>query len=202
MVIGITGRIGSGKTEIARIFKRNGFKIIDVDQMGHNLLRNEEIKKNIKETYGDYPFTKRGIDRKKLSKIVFRDKRTLYGFNAIMHPPLIRELRSIVENQPDTSHLVVDCALIFEWGIEKLFDSIILVKCNEEKIIERMVKTGRTEDEVRRILSVQLPDEEKLDKADFVIENNGDLSQLEKKTTDMIKDSLIQTSHKGKTECR
>jgi dephospho-CoA kinase len=186
MVIGITGRIGSGKTKVARIFEKIGFTLIDVDRMGHNLLENEDIKRNIQETFGDSPFKNGIIDRKSLGDIVFKDRETLHVFNLIVHPPLIGKLTSTIEKRHNTSHLVVDCALIFEWGIEKIFDYIVLVKCNEKRIIERMKKAGRTEDEVRRILSVQLPDEEILKRTDFVIENNGDLTELERKTMDII----------------
>ncbi len=186
MVIGITGRIGSGKSEVARIFQKNGFTLIDVDQMGHNLLENEKIKRKIKEMFGNSPFKDGKIDKKGLGEIVFKDKDILYLFNLIVHPPLIRELVTIVEEQRNIARLVVDCALIFEWGIEKLFDYVVLVKCNEEKIIERMVKVGRTEEETKTILSVQLPDKEKLKKADFVIDNNGRLSELKKKTMQIL----------------
>ena len=186
MVIGITGRIGSGKSEVARIFQKNGFTLIDVDQMGYNLLENEKIKRKIKEMFGNSPFKDVKIDKKGLGEIVFKDKDILYLFNLIVHPPLIRELVTIVEEQRNIARLVVDCALIFEWGIEKLFDYVVLVKCNEEKIIERMVKVGRTEEETKTILSVQLPDKEKLKKADFVIDNNGRLSELKKKTMQIL----------------
>ncbi|OYD15064.1 dephospho-CoA kinase [candidate division WOR-3 bacterium JGI_Cruoil_03_44_89] len=186
MVIGITGRMGSGKTAVAGIFEKNGFTLVDADGMGHNLLEREDIKKKIRETFGDSPFKRGKIDRKKLGDILFKDGENLHVFNSFVHPPLIRELTNTIEKRRNTTHLVVDCALIFEWGIEKLFDYIVLVECSDERIIERMTKAGRTEDEVRRILSVQLADGEKLKRAHFIIENKGDLSELEKKTTEII----------------
>ncbi len=186
MVIGITGNIGTGKTEVSRIFQNCGFILIDVDEMGHILLEREEIKGKIKETFGDCPFARDRIDRTILGKIAFTNRENLCKFNSIVHPSLVSDLRDIIKNRGKKSNLVVDCALIFQWRIEKLFDYIVLVRCGEQKIIERMSKTGKDEDYVRRILSLQQPDEDKVKNADFTLKNNGDLLELEKKTMDII----------------
>jgi len=186
MVIGITGNIGSGKTEVSRIFQNYGFILIDVDAMGHILLEREEIKKKIKETFGDCPFARDKIDRTILGKIVFTNNENLCKFNSIVHPSLVSELRDIIKNRGKKSNLLVHCALIFKWKIEKLFDNKVLVRCGEQKIIERMSKTGKDKDYVRRILSLQQSDEDEVKKADFILKNNGDLLKLEKKTINII----------------
>ena len=192
MVVGITGRIGSGKTEVARIFETNGFTIVDVDRMGHKLLERDDIKKSIRDTFGNAPFIEGRINRKLLSEIVSINKDTIKTYNSIIHPPLVQELKNLINKQGKTSLVAVDCALIFEWGVEELFDYIILVKCNEDKRIQRAVKDGKSEEFVRRILSVQLSDSEKLKRIDFVIENKGDLLALEKKTREIISSLPLQ----------
>ncbi|MCK4257124.1 dephospho-CoA kinase, partial [candidate division WOR-3 bacterium] len=191
MVVGITGRIGSGKTEVAQIFKKNGFTSVDVDRMGHKLLERDDIKKSIIDTFGNLPFIEGSIDRKHLGEIVLTNKDKIKIYDSIIHPPLIQELRNLIKKQGKTSLLAVDCALIFEWGVEELFDYIILVKSDEEKCIQRAVKNGKSEKFVRRILSVQLTDEKRLEKVDFIIENNNGLSELQKKTMNIITSLLF-----------
>ncbi len=192
MVVGITGRIGSGKTEVTRIFKKNGFTTVDVDRMGHKFLERDDIKKSIRDTFGNAPLIEGRINRKLLSEIVSKNKDTIKTYNSIIHPPLVQELKNLINKQGKTSLVAVDCALIFEWGVEELFDYIILVKCNEDKRIQRAVKDGKSEEFVRRILSVQLSDSEKLKRIDFVIENKGDLLALEKKTREIISSLPLQ----------
>lgn len=182
MIIGITGRIGSGKSEVSRIFQRAGWTLIDVDKMGHRLLLQDNIKRGIRETFGEKPFKDSEIDRKRVGKIVFRDRERLSLFNSIVHPPLIKELTALIKRQPRTSLVVVDCALIFKWEIEELFDHIVLIKADEEKILKRMTKAERDVEDVRRILSLQIDKERD---GDFVIENNGSLSKLKKKAEEI-----------------
>ncbi|MCK4328626.1 dephospho-CoA kinase [candidate division WOR-3 bacterium] len=191
MVVGITGRIGSGKTEVARIFETNGFTIVDVDRMGHKLLERDDIKKSIRDTFGNAPFIEGRINRKLLSEIISKNKDTIKTYNSIIHPPLVQELKNLINKQGKTSLVAVDCALIFEWGVEELFNYIILVKSDEDKCIQRAVKNGKSEKFVRRILSVQLTDEKRLEKVDFIIENNNGLSELQKKTMNIITSLLF-----------
>ncbi|MCK4595655.1 dephospho-CoA kinase [candidate division WOR-3 bacterium] len=187
MVVGITGRIGSGKTEVARIFETNGFTIVDVDRMGHKLLKRDDIKKSIRDTFGNAPFIEGRINRKLLSEIVSKNKDTIKTYNSIIYPPLVQELKNLIKKQGKTSLAAVDCALIFEWGIVELFDYIILVKSDEDKCIQRAVKDGKSERFVRRMLSVQLSNEEVIKKVDYVIENIGSLAKLKKNIRNIIK---------------
>jgi len=187
MVVAITGRIGSGKTEVARIFETNGFTIVDVDRMGHKLLERDDIKKMVRDAFGNAPFIEGRINRKLLSEIVLKNKDTIKTYNSIIHPSLVQELKNLINKQEKTSLMAVDCALIFEWGVEELFDYIILIKCDEEKCIQRAVKDGKSEEFVRRILSVQLSNEEVIKKVDYVIENIDSLAKLKKNIRNIIK---------------
>ncbi|MCD6318956.1 dephospho-CoA kinase [Candidatus Aerophobetes bacterium] len=110
--------------------------------------------------------------------MVFKDKEKLKKLNSILHP-LIGQVVSEKVKSSNKEVVVVEAALIFEAGWESIMDKIVVVNCSKDKQIERIRKsTSLTMDEIEAIMRAQLPSQEKISRADFVLENDGDLNHL------------------------
>lgn len=198
MIIAITGAMGSGKSTVANLFSRiSGYafgtkqwsaEIIDVDKLGWEILKEETIKEKILTSFGNRVLSDNKeearlvIDRKKLGRIVFGNRNKKRILDNLVHPLLLRKLKnrinSLTPKLPNSKTVVVDCALIYKWKIEDWFDKIILVKADYNLRIKRLIDSGYKKEDALNYIQGQDFQE---GKADFIIENNGDLTDLENK---------------------
>ena len=190
MIIGITGPIGSGKTTVAKLFSRRHFSRIDADEIGHELLKNSQIKNKIIKEFGNEILDNRKtIDRNKLGNIVFNDDRKLKKLNSIMHLTIINEIKNQIKKIKtkcgDNVKIIIDAPLLFETKTEYVVDKIVVVKTSNKKIIKRNKKFPK--EQIEKILKAQMPLEDKIKRADFVIENNRNFSHIEKKVMEITK---------------
>jgi dephospho-CoA kinase len=184
IVVGLTGNIASGKSSVGTILAEHGFSVIEADRIGWKLLNDPDVAEEILLAFGNVR-KNGGIDRKKLGDIVFANSKNLKTLNSIMHPPLLKELKNQIEkSQADIT--VVNAALIFEWGIEQWFDTIVLVTCSRDKKLERLAAKGLTREQALQRLRSQIPEAKKAPRSDFTIENNGTLEELREKTLEVI----------------
>lgn len=180
MIIGITGIFGSGKSTVTSIFAKHGYKIINVDKVGHKLLDEKQIKSKIIKEFGDV-LTKNKVERRKLKDIVFYNHKKLNKLNKIVHPYLIKEVKRLIKN---SKKAVVDAALLIELKLNTHVDKVVLVKINRSSAIKRVLKKNKyTKKEIENILKSQLPQDKKLKYADFVVDNNKPLSSVRKQVT-------------------
>jgi dephospho-CoA kinase len=209
MIIGITGSIGSGKTTAAKIFSKCHFTRIDADETGHNLIKKSSLayKKIIKEFGNEILDKDKNIDRKKLGNVVFEDNKKLNILNSIMHPMIIQKVKNKIKKIKtrcgNNAKIVVDAPLLLETSYrnnvsvelknkkflsktKNLVDKIVVVKSSKKNIIKRLNKKYSKE-KIEKILNAQMPLGEKLEYADFVIENNKDLKHLENQVNHVIK---------------
>ena len=180
MILGITGLIGSGKTTAANLFKKYGFEVINADELYHKLSKpNKIIHKKIVEEFGNKILNKdKTINRDKLREIVFSDNKKLKKLNSITHPIIISEIKKLIKKNKN-KNFIVDAPLLLESNAKNLVDKIIVVKCDDEIRIRRLLKKGNlTKEEIKNITKSQMPTKEKLKYADFVVENSGDLKDL------------------------
>lgn len=195
MILGITGSIGSGKTTVARLFSRHDFKIIDADEIAHKLQKSPSIYKKLREFFGDGILDKNmEIDRSRLGDIAFSSHKKLKKLNSIMHPAIIREINqqknSIKENF--SANIIIDAPLMLEVLIENdekakaLVDKVVLVKADKKDILKRL-KGKYPREKLERILSMQMPLEEKLKYSDFVIDNSRDIGYLKEQVKGILK---------------
>jgi len=175
-IIGITGGIASGKSIVAEFFIHKNIPVIDADKIGHEILRNESIKNQIILCFGDSILKDGDIDRKKLGKIVFHDMQKLHELNAIVHPPLIKEILKSIDGNPKPM-IVIDAALLLQWNMNEICSYVILVMASEQTRIERLMQhTNLSYEEAQERIRAQqeFSDED----VDFIIKNNDSIEDL------------------------
>lgn len=182
MVIGVTGCPGSGKSILASVIAEQGWILVDADDLGREVVENDSsILSELVQAFGqDIIDSDSNLNRHLVARRAFADSEKNQVLNDIVHPALIDRLKSrINELQAEKAHVVVDCALIFEWEIESLFDVVVCVQAHEHIRRERIIKRdGRSSDEVDGIFSAQLSESEKVHRADIVLANNGSIDRI------------------------
>ena len=189
LVLGVTGGIACGKSEVGTILSALGFQVLDTDAVAHEImLPGKAAYDRIVEYFGSGILDESGeIDRKKLGKLVFGDTRNLEALNGFVHPSVCREYRKwLADKKRDGSRLAVIIPLLFEVGEEAGWDAIICVSSSTRKIVERLKMRGFSESEARIRIRSQMPLEEKIERADYVIRNNGSLGDLKESTADVV----------------
>ena len=178
MIIGLTGGIGSGKSTVSKYLKENGYTVIDADKISRDLTREgEELYFQLIETFGDV-----AKDRKALGRLVFNDKEKKELLEEIVTKKVISEIEKMIIKAKDD--IVLDAPLLFETGMNKRCDKVILVTSSIENRIKRVVERDHlSEEEVLSRINNQMKDEDK--KADVVIENDGTLEELYSKIKDI-----------------
>ena len=183
MVIGLTGSIGTGKSEAARRLEVLGASIISADQVGHEAYTpNTEAWEQVVAAFGDGILQDDGeIDRRKLGAVVFSDPGQLEKLNQIMHPRMARMVADKIEELRDqgVEVVVVEAALLFEAGWDSLVEEVWVTDSTEQVVIERLKqRNGMSEEEARKRIDSQMGRTERLERSDYVIENSGDMATL------------------------
>jgi dephospho-CoA kinase len=176
MVIGVTGNTGTGKSEICKLFEKWGAHLISCDELGWEVLKELLIIKEIKKQFEEV-IENGKVNKEKLSSIVFRDQDKLKQLNEIVHPELLKKLKSSI-GTARKQIIVVDAALIFEWRIENWFDFIILLTSTPEDKHKRLKAQGISEKIINGRLNSQGDSNRFIKFSDFIIENDGDLESL------------------------
>ncbi len=183
MILGLTGGIACGKTTISNMFKKFGIEVVDADVVAREVLELPEVLKEIRETYGDIIFEKDRLDRKRMRDIIFSSKDNIKKLNLIVHPKVIKIFQDEYNKNKSKEEIVVfDIPLLFEVGLEKFCNKILVVYVGEEIQIERIMKRdGSSRELAKKIIDAQMNLAEKIKLADFTIENSGTIDELEKK---------------------
>ena len=182
--IGMTGGIGSVKNQVADIFNQLGFYTIDSDISSRKVMeKGEAAYEKIVSFFGSDILDKNGsILRKKLGDIVFNDKAKLKTLENIVHPAIYeyeRKERSKIYGKDDKAVVITHAALIIESGSIDKYDALIVISCPDELQVERVMQRDNfSEEKARNIVSHQMPNEERLKYADFIIDNSSTLDDL------------------------
>ena len=182
-LIGLTGSPGTGKSAVAELLAAKGAAVISGDELGRRVLRVfPELKDALRARYGYEIFTARGaLKRRALGRIVFTQEGEAAWLNALMFPKIYELLQRDIQKHCKNHRVIVfDAAMIFEWGIEKEFDSIWVVTAPEELANVRLGSSGRlSPNEIRMRMQAQLSPEEKTRRADVVLPNTGNRKLLQ-----------------------
>ncbi len=192
IIIGLTGNIASGKSAVSKFLKKLGADVIDVDQLAKKIQSQNinDIIDKMEDVFGKEVVSNGHVNRKKLGSIVFSDKEKLSKLNKIMIPVMTEVVKKIIEEKraSGVKVLVVDAAILFEANWDKIVDTVWVVYIPKKLQLERLMKReniGRGE-ALRRIES-QMSISEKIKKADVVIDNSGDFSQMESRILELWK---------------
>ena len=183
LVIGLTGGIGTGKSEAARQLEELGALIISADQVGHEAYTvNTEAWEQVVATFGNGILQDdKEIDRRKLGSIVFSDPSQLKKLNQIMHPRMARIVSDKIEafRGQGVDTVVVEAALLFEAGWDSLVEEVWVTDAPEDIIIGRLrERNGLSEEEAKKRINSQMDRMERIGRSDFVINNSGDMAEL------------------------
>ena len=187
ILIGITGGIACGKTEVTNIFREKGAVVLSGDRIGKAVVeKNRRILKELVRTFGHEILNKKGgLNRRRLGEIAFASQKSKEKLNRMVHPYLLNELRRKIEGLGKKHHrgmVVIDAALIVEWGLQKELDYLIFVQSKREDKIKRLREMkGYSRREALDRINSQLPETTKRKLADFIIKNDKGLTELKEK---------------------
>ena len=201
MVIGLTGGIGTGKSTVSQILRNKGFSVIDLDVISHKVIEFPSVVEKIVRNFGKEVLENnennndgnRTVSREKLAKIIFSDREKRFTLNSIMHPEILRIMhKKILEceskNEKENKIIFVEIQLLFEVQWEKEFDYILLVAAKRDIQVRRVLERDkRSEKEAWDIINSQMSLDEKRGKSDFVIENDGNIDDLNRKVDKFLK---------------
>ena len=201
MVIGLTGGIGTGKSTVSQILRNKGFSVIDLDVISHKVIEFPSVVEKIVKNFGKEVLENnennndgnRTVSREKLGKIIFSDREKRFTLNYIMHPEILRIMhKKILEceskNEKENKIIFVEIQLLFEVQWEKEFDYILLVAAKRDIQVRRVLERDkRSEKEAWNIINSQMSLDEKRGKSDFVIENDGNIDDLNRKVDKFLK---------------
>jgi dephospho-CoA kinase len=184
MLIGITGQIGSGKTEVAKIFKKKGAHVISADKIGKDVVeKDQSVLEMLVSVFGENILTPSGkLRRRKLGEMALASEKNKRKLNRIVHPYLLKELSHQAKSASKKNKIVIiDAALLIDWGWDKKVDITILVHAGDKIKVARLVEKGYSKKEARMRLKSQLKYRILRSRADIIIFNNKSLDDLKKR---------------------
>jgi dephospho-CoA kinase len=177
-VIGILGGVGAGKSTVAREFVAQGCRLVDADAIGHELLRREDIRRQVLARWGQAVATADGeVDRKALAAVVFADPAELAALNAALHPSIRREMEQQIaqaQADPAAAGAVVDAAVLLEAGWDDLCTDLVFVAVSDRERAERVLaQRGWDGTEWQRREKSQISLDKKADRCNYVMDNRS-----------------------------
>ena len=188
--VAITGGIGTGKTTISSMFSDKGIPVFNSDEIAKEIMNTNSLLKNeIVTAFGDKAYDKNKLNKEYLSDVIFNNETLLKKINSIVHPYVAEEFNSWIQEQ-NSKYIIYESAIIFENQAEDFFDKIICVTASEEEVISRIMKRNDfSVDKIKSIINKQLPNDAKIQKSDYVIENIN-ISKLSDKVLEIHNDIM------------
>lgn len=182
--IAITGNIGSGKTTFSKLIEEAGFTVIYADELSKRILaEDKKVREKIIKLFGKSAFPDGRPDKKFLAEKVFGNPDNLAKLESILHPEVIKQSIELMDENLSKKDIVfIEAALIYEADMEKYFDYVVLITAPREIRLKRKILSGNfSEQEFLKREEMQIPEEEKRKRADFIFDNNSSIELLESK---------------------
>lgn len=179
--VGLTGGIGSGKSEVARLLAERGAVVVDADELAREAVApgTEGLAAVVREFGSEVLAEDGSLDRARLGRVVFGDDSRRRALEAIVHPYVARRREEIARQAPPGSVMVYDVPLLVENGLQDDFDVVVVVDAADETRLRRLVAArGMPEADARARMAAQCSRGERLAVADVVVANDGDLAAL------------------------
>ena len=182
LVVGLTGNIGCGKSSLSELLMSKNIDVIDADIISREIMYDKELLETIFYEFGTEIKNNDGtLNRKKLGNIVFNDDDMLMKLNSITHPAIKRKIndRIIDISNQGKNIVVIDAALLIEGKFLDLVDKLVVITCNEEVQLNRVVnRDNMTKEEALKRINSQMKQDEKIKYADYIIDNTKDMNNL------------------------
>jgi len=180
MLLGLTGSIGCGKSTALKYFREYGALVVDVDSLVKKLLSSDkEVQEAIDRHFGNKAKDNANrIDRGKLAHIIFNDPKEREWLENLLHPRVQLMWQSLVKADPD-SFWVIEIPLLFEKKLEKLFDFSVCIASSTPLQVKRLRERGLDEGDINARIANQISTFNKIERADFVLTNNGNIDFLQ-----------------------
>ena len=186
MKVGLSGGIGCGKSTILGFFREAGWRTIDSDAVVRELLATDaEVQAQLRSRWGEAVFADGAVDRGAVAKRVFGHEGDLKWLEELLHPLVRDSWLASIDQAPDVNWLV-EIPLLFEKRLETRFDLTVCVASPPDVVADRMVVRAYTEAQIEQRRKQQMPLEEKIERADYLISNAGSLEFLKQQTTRLI----------------
>jgi len=173
--IGLTGNIGSGKTSVAQVFEVLGVPVFYADNESKKLFEESDVKQQLAQLFGNDVITKsKEVDKQKLASIVFTDKEKLQQLNELLHPLVYKRYVEWIDKQ-QASYTILEAAILFESGFDEYVNQSICVYATKRSRMKRIINRDHFEKEqIEARMNNQWSDQEKNNRADYIIDNNED----------------------------
>jgi dephospho-CoA kinase len=191
-LVGLVGRAGSGKSTVARALAADGARVIEADRIGHDVTDHDpEVRAALVAEYGAGVYREDGaLDRARVAGIVFADPAARARLDRLVHPRIVARIGEAVAALRRSGWqgvVVVDAALMLEWGLERDLDAVIAVVAPETLQVERLTAArGWSGDEARRRLAAQRTNEAFAAAADVTLDNTGTADELARAARDAV----------------
>ena len=201
LIVAVTGGIGSGQSTVCSFFKEWHCKVINADVKAKEVIQQDrKLQNELKLAFDRSIFRKdRTLDTKRLAELAFKDEISTQKLNQLVHPRMVESLVEEMEQARFSGKypiIIIDAALIYEISIENMFDAVIVVdapvRLREKRVMER---DNMTRNEFRSRLNKQIPLEDKVSWADYVIKNDGTVDNLKQKSRTIF--NLLMQDHKS-----
>ena len=197
-VIGILGGVGAGKSTVAAELVAMGCALVDGDAIGHELLAEPDVQRQLRQRWGDAVFDAAGcVDRKALGEIVFSDRAELAALNAIMHPLIGRRIeQQIARADADESvaAAVMDAAVMLEAGWDKLCTHLVFVDAPQsERLRRKQAAEGLEEASWKRREEFQIPLDKKVQICDYIVDSSSSVSCLQDQVRELFR-KIVHTA--------
>jgi len=183
--VGITGGMGCGQSLVAGLLhERYQAPLVSMDEAGRRAAEKWDVKKNLRQTFGDNFYSTDGrLDRQGLGLLIFTDESKRLLLNRIIHPAMLRLVRQELAEASRLAgycrYVLLDGALIYELDVAKELDVVVVVSAPENARIARIMARNRfSESEIRRRMASQWPLDDKVERADYLIDNAGSIESL------------------------
>jgi dephospho-CoA kinase len=196
-MVGLTGNFGMGKSLVLDTFRELGAFTVDADDIVHDLLEEKPVLEKLRPVLGDDVFDPEGgLDREKVAEKIFRDEGLRRSMEDVLHPIVFDRVEGMIrEASPEVA--VVEATLIFERGHEGRFDRVVTVYTDPDIAIARLEEVGISREEAAKRLMSQMPIEEKVERANYSIDNSGTPEETRTKTRLIYKVLLSEAKDKG-----
>lgn len=193
MILGLTGGIASGKTTVAQHLVKLGAQLIEADDIGRQVVEPGCVGLvRVVEAFGPEVLAKDGtLKRQVLGSIVFEDKEKLALLNSILHPLMEEKMKKQIQELSTKGHVVLSAAILFEAGWERLVEKVIVTSVDQKTQLTRLMdRDGLTREEAQRRIDSQLPLQQKMLRADYLIDTSLPFTDVKKQVEKIWREIL------------